>query len=343
MIEKLKNIFIYVYVDHYIKTKQYDLALQKLNILINDGFRPADTFLKRGLLCHKLLMLEEAYADFTYIINNCAKSRKAYYERMKLNYEMGNFFEALTDATKLLTEEPDNFEYKKCKFLSFANTGQTELAKSYILNIFDSNKFKTIQFIFNETAAHIAEDEFARALKILEVVELIDPNNPLKIFNEANIYKLAGQKDKEKELLKKLDMIFPKYFIDHFKFTDMYETRDLLETSFLLELKAFDKQNCFAYSMNILEGYKCHMEGHIIDSKEAFERAIKINPEKPEAYVLLAQTLQLMSGYDNPAYRLDAETNYRKAMQIYQRENLTAKSEDMRRQIKHLNSRLSFQ
>jgi hypothetical protein len=58
--------------------------------------------------------------------------------------------------------------------------------------------------------------------------------------------------------------------------------------------------------------------------------------------VLLAQTLQLLSGYDNPAFKKDAEINYRKAMAIYQKENLTAKTEDMKRQIKHLNSTLSF-
>ena len=342
MLENIRNIFIYVYVDKYIKAKKYDLALEKLNILINDGFKPTETFLKRGKLCHELLMLDEAYSDFTYIINNCTKKSSAYYERMKLNYEMGNYFETLSDANKLIEEEPDNFEYKKYKFLAFINTGQPELAQSYILNVFDSNIYRAIQFILKETAKHTADDELAKALKLLDVIDLIDHDNPIKIYNEANIYGLAGQKDKEEELLKKLDSAFPKYFISHFKFTDMYEDRDMLETCFLLELKVFDKQNCFAYPMNILEGYKCHMEGHIINSKEAFERAIEINPNKPEAYVLLAQTLQLMSGYDNPAYKIDAETNYKKAMAIYKKENLTAKSEDMRRQIKHLNSRLSF-
>ena len=49
-----------------------------------------------------------------------------------------------------------------------------------------------------------------------------------------------------------------------------------------------------------------------------------------------------MSGYDNPEYRRDAEENYRKAMEIYQQENLLDKVEDMKRQLKHLNSNLSF-
>ena len=81
-----------------------------------------------------------------------------------------------------------------------------------------------------------------------------------------------------------------------------------------------------------------HIEGHIIDSKECFERAIEINPNKPEAYVLLAQTLQLMSGYDNPEYKNDAEENYKKAMEIYRREKLNDKAEEMRKQLKHLSS-----
>ena len=94
--------------------------------------------------------------------------------------------------------------------------------------------------------------------------------------------------------------------------------------------------------MNILEGYKNQMEGHIIDSKEAFEKAIKVNSEKPEAYVLLGQTLQLMSGYDNPVYKSDAEKNYRKAIELYEKEKLNVKAEYLKRQIKHLNSGISI-
>ena len=120
----------------------------------------------------------------------------------------------------------------------------------------------------------------------------------------------------------------------------MYQDKDIMEISFLLELAIFDKQNLFAYPMKILEGYKNHLEGHIIDSKECFEEAVKINPNKPEAYILLAQTFQLMSGYDNPEYRIDAEKNYTKAMEIYKKEELDDKAEDMRRQLKHLNSNL---
>ena len=151
---------------------------------------------------------------------------------------------------------------------------------------------------------------------------------------------MANQVDKQNEILKKIDSVFPKYFISHFRFSDMYKEKDLMEICFLLELKIFDKQKLFAYPMAILEGYKNHIEGHIIDSKECFESAIEINPNKPEAYVLLAQTLQLMSGYDNPEYKIDAEENYKKAMEIYRRENLNDKAEEMRKQLKHLNSNL---
>ena len=56
----------------------------------------------------------------------------------------------------------------------------------------------------------------------------------------------------------------------------------------------------------------------------------------------MAQTLQLMSGYDNPEYSEEAEKNYKTAMEIYLKENLPDKAEDMRRQIKHLNSNLSL-
>ena len=342
MIKNIKNYFIFCYVDKCIREHNYDLALEKLNYLINEGFMPNDTFLKRGKLCHKLLMLDDANADFTYIITNCSKKYEAYYERMKLSYEQGHYFETISDANKLLEQSPNCFEYKKYKFMAFICTGQIELAKEYIYHVFDFNKYQTIQFLFKETAYCVSADELAKGLKILDIVEMIDPDNPLKIFNEATIYQIANNPEKHNELMKRLASVFPKYFISHFRFTDMYTDRDMLETSFLLELKIFDTQNNFAYPMSILKGYKKYMEGHITESKEAFENAVKINPNKPEGYVLLAQTLQLMSGYDNPEYKKDAEINYRKAMEIYKMENLTDKSEDMKRQIKHLNSNLSF-
>ena len=342
MLDEIKNYLTFNYVDKCIDDKNYDLALDKLNFLVKQEYKPAETMLKRAHLCRKLLMTEEAYEDFSYIINNFTDNQRAYYERMKLNFEVNNFYEAISDANKVLNNIPDNFECKVIKILSYIYAGQPDLAKSLILDLYEQNSYKAIQFLFNETAKNIAADELARGLKLLDIIELIDPDNPIKIFKESNIYGLAGNKEKEANLLKRLDSVFGKYFISHFKFTDMYESRDLLETSFLLELKIFDKQNNFAYQMHILEGYKAQMEGHIIDSKEAFEKAIEIDPNKPEGYVLLAQTLQLMSGYDNPAYKQDAETNYKKAMAIYQKENLTAKTEDMIRQIKHLNSSLSF-
>lgn len=340
MLDNIKYLMCLKSVDKLISENNFDLALEKLNYLINEEFKPSETFLKRGRLCHKLLMLEDAYSDFTYIITHCVQKKEAYFERLMLNFEISNFYEAILDANKILTWDKDNFEVKRVKFLSLVFSSQENIAKDYILDIFDFNKYKTIQFLFQESALLLAGDEFAKCLKILDVIDMIDRDNPIKLLKEANIYGLVNQTERQDEILRRIDSIFPKYFISHFRFTDMYQEKDLMEICFLLELRIFDKQGLFAYPMKILEGYKNHIEGHIIDSKECFENAIQINPNKPEAYVLLAQTLQLMSGYDNPEYSADAEKNYEIAMNIYSREGFAEKAEDMKRQIKHLNSNL---
>ena len=49
-----------------------------------------------------------------------------------------------------------------------------------------------------------------------------------------------------------------------------------------------------------------------------------------------------MAGYDNPEYKTEAEKNYKLAMDIYRRNNLPMKEEEMKRQIKHLNSNISL-
>lgn len=340
MLDNIKYLLSLKSVDKDISDKNYDLALEKLNSLIQEEYKPSETFLKRGRLCHKLLMLDDAYSDFTYIITHCVKKEEAYLERVQLNFEMANYYEAIMDANKILGWDEDNFNIKRIKFLSFVFSSQGEIAKNYVLSLFNNNKYKTIQFLFQEVAMVLAKDELAKGLKLLEVIDSIDKDNPIKLLKEAGIYELAGQTDRKNEILKRIDSVFPKYFISHFRFTDMYQDKDLMEICFLLELRIFDRQNLFAYPMKILEGYKNHIEGHIIDSKECFENAIKLNPRKPEGYVLLAQTLQLMSGYDNPEYKKDAEENYKTAMEIYQKESLADKAEEMKRQLKHLNSNL---
>ena len=340
MLDNIKYLMCLKSVDKFISENQFDLALEKLNFLIKEEYKPSETFLKRGRLCHKLLMLEDAYSDFTYVITHCVKKEEAYYERLFLNFEISNYYEAILDAEKILTWDTDNFDVKRVKFLSLVYSSQENIAQNYILELFDFNKYRTIQFLFEEVAKTIANDELAKALKLLAVIDMIDKDNPIKLLEESNIYGLANLKEKQTEILNKINSVFPKYFVSHFRFTDMYQDKDLMEICFLLELKIFDKQNLFAYPMHILEGYKNHMEGHIIDSKECFEKAIELNPNKPEAYVLLAQTLQLMSGYDNPEYKKDAEENYKIALEIYRRENLTDKVDEMRRQSKHLNSNL---
>lgn len=338
MLDNIKHIICLNSVDKDISEKNYELALQKLNFLANQEFRPSETFLKRGRLCRKLLMLDDAYSDFTYIITHCVKKDEAYYERLMLNIEMSNYYEAIADAEKILAKNPDDFSIKCCKFLSLVFSSQDIIAKNYVLDMFEANKYKTIRFLFLETAKVLAKDEFAKGLKLLQIIDMIDKDNPIKLLKEAGIYEMAGQIDKKNEIIKRIDSVFPKYFISHFRFSDMYQEKDLMEICFLLELKIFDKQNLFAYPMQILEGYKNHIEGHIIDSKECFEKAVELNPKKPEGYVLLAQTLQLMSGYDNPSYMLEAEKNYRTAMEIYQKESLTDKAEEMKRQLKHINA-----
>ena len=340
MLDNIKYLMCLKSVDKTISENNFDTALEKLNYLIREDFKPAQTYLKRGKLCKKLLMFEDAYSDFTYVITHCAQKKEAYYERLYLNFEISNYYEAILDANMSLTWDESNFEIKRIKFLSLVYSMQDGIAVDYILDLFKCNKYKTIQFLFREVALVLASDEYSKGLRLLEIIDYIDKDNPIKLLKEANIYGLAGDKAKQQEIAKNIESIFPKYFVSHFRFTDMYEEKDLLEICFLLELNIFDTQGLFIYPMKILEGYKNHLEGHIIDSKECFEKAITINPNKPEGYVLLAQTLQLMSGYDNPEYKMDAESNYRIAMEIYRKENQFEKAEEMKKQIKHLSSNL---
>lgn len=338
MLEDLKNVLLYKSIDNLIKNKKYDEALEKLNILVKVGYEPIKVILKRGILCKNLLLSDDAYNDFTYIIDNYSSNLEAYKERMLLNYELEKYKDAIKDAEVLINNCSNDFEVSKCQIFSCIFLGDYIVAKELILNLFDSNIYKIIQFILNECAKLTAENEFSKGLKLLEIIETIDQNNPIKLLNEANIYEFTGNIAKKQEILSKINTVFPSYFLTHYKFSDIYEDRDLLETCFLLELKNFDKYNLFSYQMCILEGYKQNIEGHIIDSKETFERAISINPEQPDAYVLLAETLQLMSGYDNPDCKLEANKYYEKALDIYQKQNLTLRAENMRKQIKHLNS-----
>ena len=329
-------------VDKNIADNNFETAFNKLNFLIREEYKPSETYLKRGKLCKKLLMYEDAYSDFTYIIGHCANKKEAYFERVFLNFEISNYYEAIIDANIVLSWDEENFEIKRIKFLSMVYSAQEDLSISYVLELFDFHKYRAIKFIFNEVALTLAKDELAKALKLLEIIDILDKDNPIKLLNEANIFGLAGDKEKQNEIMNRIQSVFPKYFVSHFRFYDMYQDKDLLEISFLLELEIFDKQGLFLYPFRVLEGYKNHLEGHIIDSKECFEKAISLNSTKPEGYVLLAQTLQLMSGYDNPQYKIEAENNYKKAMEIFKNQNLPEKVEDMKRQLKHLNSTLTF-
>ena len=237
MLDNIKYLMSLKNVDKNILEGNFDLALNKLNFLIREEYKPSTTYLKRGKLCKKLLMYDDAYSDFTYIIGHCAHKKDAYYERLLLNYEISNFYEAITDANIVLEWNEDNFEIKKIKLLSLIFSMQDDLAKNYVMEIFNSHKYQAIQFLFNEVAIVLAKDEYSKGLRLLEIIDSIDKDNPIKLLKEANIYGLAGDKERQKEILQKINSIFPKYFVSHFRFSDMYQEKDLLEICFLLELE----------------------------------------------------------------------------------------------------------
>lgn len=340
MLDNIKYHMILKSIDKAVADNHFEMALSKLNNLIKEDYKPSITYLKRGLLCKKLLMYDNAYSDFTYIIEHCAEKKHARYERALLNFEIANYYEAILDANSVLSFDENNFDIKKIKFLSLVYSKQNEIAKEYVTEIFENNKYKTLQFLFNDVAQVLAQDEYTKGLMLLDVIDEIDKDNPIKTLKEATIYGFIGNHERQQILLEKLEKDFPKYFVSHYRFRDMFQSMDIMEISFLSELAIFDKHKIFAYPLKILEGYKNYLEGHIQDSKKCFEDAININPSKADAYVLLAQTLQLMSGYDNASYRDEAEENYKTAEGIYLKDNLPQKAEAMRRQIKHLNSNL---
>ena len=120
MLDNIKYLMSLKTVDKNILEGNFELALNKLNFLIKEEYKPSVTYLKRGKLCKKLLMYDDAYSDFTYIIGHCAHKKEAYYERAFLNFEISNFFEVITDADTVLSWDEDNFDLKRIKFLSLA-------------------------------------------------------------------------------------------------------------------------------------------------------------------------------------------------------------------------------
>ena len=75
MLDNIKYLMSLKTVDKNINEGNFELALQKLNFLIKEDYKPSITYLKRGNLCKKLLMYEDAYSDFTYIIGHCAHKK----------------------------------------------------------------------------------------------------------------------------------------------------------------------------------------------------------------------------------------------------------------------------
>lgn len=342
MLDNIKDKILLKSVDKFIADGNFEIAFEKLNLLIQHEYKLSEVFLKRGVLCKKLYMYEEAYSDFTYIINHCAEKNRAYLERFFLNFEMGNYFGTLADAEHLLQIYQNNFEINRLKVLSYIFLQQEKKSIDFLNLLFDENKYKILHFLFDETAKILVKDEFSKALKILKTIDLIDRNNPIKLLKEANIYSICHDTVMEQMLIEKINKNFPQYFVSHFEYKDMYDDIDILKINFLLELAIFDTAKLFNYPFKILEGYKKYYNGQITDAKETFEAAILINPTKPEGYVLLAQILQLMSGYDKHDYIQQAEQNYKMAMNIYQKEGQIYKVEDMKKEIMHINANLNF-
>ena len=140
MLDNIKHLICLKSVDKNIFENKFDLALEKLNYLIKEEYRPSETHLKRGRLCKKLLMLDDAYSDFTYIITHCAEKNEAFFERTFLNFEISNYYKAIMDANVVLGFDEDNFDVKKIKFLSLVYSMQDNAAKEYILSIFEHHK-----------------------------------------------------------------------------------------------------------------------------------------------------------------------------------------------------------
>ena len=78
MLDNIKYLMCLKSVDKNIFENNFDLALEKLNYLIREEYKPSETYLKRGRLCKKLLMLDDAYSDFTYVITHCVKTNAAF-------------------------------------------------------------------------------------------------------------------------------------------------------------------------------------------------------------------------------------------------------------------------
>ena len=68
MLENIKYLVTLKSIDKNISDGNFELALEKLNFLIKEEFKPSQTYLKRGRLCKKLMMYDDAYSDFTYRI-----------------------------------------------------------------------------------------------------------------------------------------------------------------------------------------------------------------------------------------------------------------------------------
>ena len=58
MLDNIKYLMNLKTIDKNIIDGNYELALEKLNFLIREEYKPSITYLKRGKLCKKLLLYE---------------------------------------------------------------------------------------------------------------------------------------------------------------------------------------------------------------------------------------------------------------------------------------------
>ena len=180
MLDNIKYLMCLKTIDKNILEGNFELALEKLNFLIREEYKPSTTYLKRGKLCKKLLMYEDAYSDFTYVIGHCAQKKEAFFERLFLNYEINNYYEAiyyvkeaLKITNKKLTYITETFSWNETIYdsnekLDYIKTvvcdGKTSTAISniYYINISSQVQDKNVSVMDREYSLNNYENKYKK-------------------------------------------------------------------------------------------------------------------------------------------------------------------------------------